>query len=316
MLFLSAVFRNKSAEWCGVLLLCLCAAASGQSLSEAQFERARQADVQGESTRALEYYLDLSRDGVKDRFAALALFRAGELYTLKKDYKNAFASYQQLLDSKAEGDLFVKTITNQFTIAETIVRSTTAQATSADATPKRMAEGYQTAEKMLELILETARHTDFAPRAKFLISALQAKNGDKELARETLRSFLADYPSHDLVDDAEFQLAYYDYSDGIQGRGDFGPLERAENSLTYFLATYRTSDRQPVALALLKDIASRHYLSLRESAFYYEKTKSQKAAAKVFKEMVARYPEKVKLDKEKDLILSAATLPVDQADAP
>ncbi len=249
--------------------LALDPARQGDRKAQEIFDQGQRLELQGRLSSALAKYRLVLKHFRRSRIAPTAQFRIGYLYQSNKEYEKAFNAYQKVITDFRASDLFLPALRAEYELASDALRKTTYLKRNPRAQlPFELPEP-EVIRNMLRVILTNAKHSEFAPKTCFLIAASYHQEGDLEAARNALGIILDDYASSDYVDDADFQIAYLDYLEGIEEGAHHVTLESAQLAFEYFIIQHPKSDKVPEARHLLRRIDRIRLRSLVKAAAYY-----------------------------------------------
>lgn len=244
-------------------------------------ERAEAKAASGAVDGAASIFQTVVRRYRKTEAAAEAQFRFALLQDETGNLREAFESYQALIDYFRASPRFSAALEAQLRIARKMLDAHRLRAKRGESNRKRPSSLPAIAEvaSMFRIIVSNGRHSDVAPTAQYCLGmALQAAENFKD-ARDELELFLERYPDDGLADDAAFQLAYMDLLLSRRLRGESSLRGRADLAFRDFLTRYPDSPKAPLAAHWLEVIEDDEAAELARLAAYYERAGNAQAAS-------------------------------------
>jgi outer membrane protein assembly factor BamD len=151
----------------------------------------------------------------------------------------------------------------------------------------------QSQEKAVEMftkVIANAPFSSFAPLSQFNIGQAREK---QDRADEAIAAYLAvveKYPTHDVADDAQFQIGYLYMKSAQSGAQDTSSKQRAIEAFEDFLYQYPDSPKAAQAKENLTALQVRVTEDALEVAKFYDKSKNYKAAAIYYSDVIRDQP--------------------------
>jgi outer membrane protein assembly factor BamD len=254
------------------------------------FRTAQKLVTQGEQGRAIERYKAIVRHHPKSPWAGRAQLEIAQLYARNREFYEAFAAAQKVVEHYPDSELYAAAIEIQFGVAERVAEEYRRRRLKNDKSERDLPPR-ETASQMLRIILAHARYTQHAPRAQYRLAvSLDEEKQPAEAAQEFAR-FVEHYGEHDLADDAAFQAAFIDYRLSRDKNRERAAAERARLAFEEFLIRYPQSEKVPEARHLAGVLRRWESERLLVAARYYEKTNQPGPALRTYRGALHNDPE-------------------------
>ncbi len=215
-----------------------------------------------------------------------ALFKAGQIYFEKKQWKKAYKAYNEIITKYPHFNKFNSVIQRQNDIA--------LEAMSGD--PKKFLfffnyHDYALAIEIFENIIKSAPYHELAPKSLINIAEANKKRKKTIETIDALDRLIDFYPEHELVEEAYLKLAET-FSSIVDGPDyDQDSTSEAMNYFQDFLYLYPESKKVAVSeqgLANMKEVFSKSKLVIGD--YYFYKRNNTKAARVFYNEAITVAP--------------------------
>ena len=269
------------------------------------YQRGMKLIADGEVEEALERFNTIASKYRRSETCANALW---EIYRIQVSLEGNEAAFEALnrLVTEQPGH-FEKAFAAQFNLIKRLL--------GAGKNERRTLEVVKPAQKMapevlvamLENVIKNGPQSEQGIQAHYYLALAQEKAGNKKEAITIHEDFAESYPTHELADDASYQVAYIAYKEWKAMRGD-SPHQReaTATALSWFLARYPESDKAALARSCLVEVRTAAQRELMSLANYYEQRGDVKAAKVYYQQMALKFPQLMEQEGElKEKILKA-----------
>lgn len=251
-----------------------------------QFEHAKELEEKKAYKDAEAAYNFVYRKFPDSPLAQEAIMRIGAVQEKEAKYNQAFQSYQVLIDNYPQSAYTNEVLEKQYQIGNMFLSGKKGKILNLPILPAR-AE----AVKVFKKINENAPFSEYGIKALYQLALTYKKKKENADAILTFQKFIDNYPTHELIPEAYFQLAELSYNRSMSRNNDRRLYKEAKERLNDFLRRYpNTADTERVARYLV-NLDERDAESLYNIALYYEQTGYLDSAIVYYEELVATYPE-------------------------
>lgn len=254
------------------------------SEGEALYQKAKQADDAGKTSRAIKLY-----DQTATRFpfapsAPQARFRQAELLEQKGDIQESFIAYDQFLSRFQASGLYSTALNRQSTMAQS----------AAEGDIKSSFLGLKTklslekTTEMLGKVRDNAPKSRTAAKAQFTIGELyQAKRKSKE-AIAAYRQLVRDQPESPESPEALFRVGLILMEEADRGNQNQANLELSREAFNDYLIQYPGHSRNAEARKFLSSLGSLDLQRSYDIAEFYQKTGQLESAKVYYRDIIKR----------------------------
>lgn len=250
---------------------------------------------EGQPEEALERFNTLAKRHRGTEPCAPALW---EIYRIQEHLGNDEAAFEALnrLATEQPGH-FEKAQDAQLKLVRRLMGSTQDARRSLEVKKTPPAALPETLLAMLQAIIKSGPRSETGIQAQFLRGLVHDRAGEKREAVACYEEFAESFPTHELADDAAFQVADIPCREWRRMRGG-SPHQReaAAVGLAWFLARFPESDKAAQARAQLAEVRTSERRELASLARFYESRGKEKAAAVYYRQLGERFPEHVAAD--------------------
>src|SRR5436853_494276 len=211
------------------------------------FDKAQEAEKQGNMGRAIKVYTHLLRKYPKDALAPGATYRAAQLLEFEGDYMKGANTYRWLVERYPRSPNFDESIEGQFRIGEMYLSGKKIKllgipvGTSMDRAVEIFAE-----------IVRTAPFGRYTARAQFDIGLARQKQSANDAAIQAYQAVIDKFPNDPIAADAQYQIGYI-YNEVIQEQPGSAASAEAQKRIDQIRAKVGPTALQPaVAVTDLK----------------------------------------------------------------
>ncbi len=269
-------------------------ALSGVSGPEARnaldlMNKARTAEEHGSKSSALRSYAKVTKKYPSSIYAAEAYYRSAKLYLTRRQYYQAFDSFEQILVRYPNTKRFNEIIGEQYRIASAMLDG---------ARPRvfwGLIPGLPNRSKAIEYfesILVFAPYSDYAPLALMNVARGHLKQRNSEEAINALDRMINSYPQSLLAPDAYLKLGQTHASLVDGPYYDQGSTKEALTYFEDFMILYPNDSNVPTAakgLDSMKQMLSESKMKIGD--FYFYKRSNYTAARVFYNEAITAYPD-------------------------
>lgn len=261
--------------------------ASGRTALELM-NRARAAEERGNTRAASSLYRRVNKNYGSSLYAPEALFRLGGIQAANRQYRKAFASYQEIITKHPNSPRFNETLGAQYRIASSQLDGNRGRALGIIPT-LRNRERIIT---QFETILANAPFSEYAPLTLMNIARANQRANRPELAIDALDRMINTYPSSFLTPDAYLKLAQT-HADLVDGPPyDQGATRQAITYYEDFLILYPNNPDVDLAqggLGSMMAVLSESKMVMGD--FYYYRRNNLIAARVFYNEAITAFPD-------------------------
>ena len=251
--------------------------------------KARAAEEKGSSGTALRNYAKVVKKYPNSIWAPEALYRAGRIRLLRKQYFKAFDNYQQIISTYPSTKRFNEVIGEQYHIATILLNGGRNHFFFA------LIPGLTNREKGIqycEQLVINAPYSSYAPLALMESASGQQRDGNIEEAIDALDRFINNYPQNILAPDAYLGLAKLNAALVDGPSYDQASTNEAITYYQDFMILFPGDHNIGVAekgLADMKTILARSKITMAD--FYFYKRSNFVAARVFYNEAITSYPD-------------------------
>lgn len=269
------------------------------------YQRGMKLIADGNAEEALDRFNTIASKYRRSETCANALW---EIYRIQESLEGNEAAFEALnrLVTEQAGH-FAKAHLAQFQLTKRLL--------GAGKNERRTLEVVKPAQKMapevlvamLGNVIKNGPQSEAGIQAHYYLALAQEKAGNKNEAITIHEDFAESYPTHELADDASYQVAYIAYKEWKAMRGD-SPHQReaTATALAWFLARYPESDKAVLARSCLVEVRTAEQRELMTLANYYDQRGNAKAAKVYYQQMALKFPQLMQQEGElKEKILKA-----------
>jgi outer membrane protein assembly factor BamD len=254
-----------------------------------QMNRARESEERGSTRSAFKTYESVAKKYPNSIYAPEALYRAGRLHLVRKEFTKAFDDFQQVLSRYPNTKRFNEIVGEQYRIASALL----------DGARGRMffglLPGFVQREKALEYfetILGNAPYSDYAPLSLMNIARGHQKLGHTEEAIDALDRMINNYPQSLLAPDAYLKLGQ---THATLVDGPYYDQAATKEAITYFTDFMLLFPGDAGVAAAEKGLDGMKTMlaesKMRIGDFYFYKRSNFTAARVFYNEAITAYPE-------------------------
>ncbi|PYK44696.1 MAG: hypothetical protein DME46_05955, partial [Verrucomicrobia bacterium] len=249
------------------------------------FDKAQEAEKQGNIGRAIKAYTQLLRKHPKDTLAAPAAYRAAQLLEQGRDYMKSANTYRWLVERYPSSPHFDEAIEAQFRIGEMYLSGKKIKllgipvGTSMDRAVEIFAE-----------IVRTAPFGRYTARAQFDIGLARQKQSANDAAIQAYQAVIDKFPNDPIAADAQYQIGYIWYEAARLGTNDQAATQNARTGFEDFLFRYPKSEKAPQARENLQRLHQKSTVDAMKVAKFYDKGKAYRAAVIYYNEVIQEQP--------------------------
>jgi outer membrane protein assembly factor BamD len=261
------------------------------------FEKAQQAEKNGNPKRAIKMYRTIVKKYSKDTLAPGACFRLGQLQEQTRDYLKAAQSYAVLAEKFSKSEHFGEAIEGMFRIGEMYLAGRKVKILGIP-----LKASMNEAAQIFTMIIRTAPYGKYTARAQFDLGRAREKQGSNELAIAAYQAVVEKFPNDPIAIDAQYQIGYIWSRASASGTYDPAAATHAKIGFEDFLARYPNSEKAAQARENLKRMEHKQTSTAYDIAKFYDKQKYYRAAAIYYNEVIRQQPGSVEGEKAKKRI--------------
>ncbi len=250
-----------------------------------QFQIAAQAEGGGNLGRALAGYRTVVKRFPKSAEAENAQMKVGELQEKAGDFRRAFDAYQKLVKDYPNSKQFDKAIESQFKIGTLYLEGERQRLLGIPTLPSM-----DRARTIFEAVIANAPFSKYAALSQFNVGLTHERQDNPTAAVEAYQRTIEQYPTSDVADDAQYQMAYVYFTQARRGSYDQTTAQKARESFEDFLVRYPDSEKVPQAKENLGMLSGRQISGGMEIAKFYDKQKKYKAAVIYYQQVIEQQP--------------------------
>jgi outer membrane protein assembly factor BamD len=243
------------------------------------------AEQEGNSKRAIRAYKALVKRHPRDRFAAEALYRAGQLQEQLRAYTPAAESFAQLVEKYPGSPHFEEAIEAQFRIGEIYLNGKKLKVLGIP-----VASALDRAVTIFANVVRTAPYGKYTARAQFDIGMAREKQGANDAAIQAYQAVVDKFPNEPIAVDAQYQIGYIWFTAAQLGTKDAAAATNAKTAFEDFLFHYPKSEKAAQARANLDILEHKQVSNSYQVAKFYDKQKYYRAAVIYYNEVIRQQP--------------------------
>jgi outer membrane protein assembly factor BamD len=243
------------------------------------------AEQEGNSKRAIRAYKALVKRHPRDRFAAEALYRAGQLQEQLRAYTPAAESFAQLVEKYPGSPHFEEAIEAQFRIGEIYLNGKKLKVLGIP-----VASALDRAVTIFANVVRTAPYGKYTARAQFDIGMAREKQGANDAAIQAYQAVVDKFPNEPVAVDAQYQIGYIWFTAAQLGTKDAAAATNAKTAFEDFLFHYPKSEKAAQARANLDILEHKQVSNSYQVAKFYDKQKYYRAAVIYYNEVIRQQP--------------------------
>lgn len=250
--------------------------------------KARQAEENGDDSKALKHYTQVTKRYANSVYAAEALYRTGLIQQKQRKYHKAFQSFQLLVSGYPNSEKFNQVIGEQYRIASDLAEGKRAKTVW-------WLPGFRSRERAIayfETIVMTAPYSDYAPLALMNAARGYKKISETPAAIDALDRMINTYPRNVLTPDAYLRIAET-HASLVDGPNY--DQASTEDAITYYedymilFPGHSGMANAEKGLDEMKTVLARSKLVIAD--YYYKHRKNYKAAKVFYNEAITVYPD-------------------------
>lgn len=258
--------------------------AAVSSEGEALYQRAKQADDEGKTKRAIKLYDQTATRHPLTPSAGKARFRQAELHDQQGDIEKSFDAYDKFLQYFPSDNLYSTALGRQAAMAQSAaegdIKSSFLGLKSKLSLDKTVA--------MLTKVSANAPKSRTASKAQFTIGELyQAKKKPKE-SIAAFRQLVRDQPESPEAPEALFRVGVVLMEEADRGNQNQSTLDLAREAFNDYLIQYHGHARNAEARKLISSLSGRDLERSFEIAEFYLKTGKTEAAKVYYRDIVRK----------------------------
>ncbi len=236
--------------------------------------------------RAVKEFIRLVRTYPRSELAPKAQYLAGLSYELMNKPRHAFRAYKQVVEVYPFSVEFKEAVEREFLIAESFFAGKRMELIGPVTLP-----ALSTAIEIYQHVVDHAPYGAFGARAQLRLGECYLKQNRFEEANRAFQRVVDEYPASDLIEDAEFKVAYCARQLSLKASYDQSATEEAMEWFESFIESHPDSDLVPEAKKSLVQLREIKAKGLAEIAQFYEIQGKPKSAVFYYREIVDLYPE-------------------------
>lgn len=249
------------------------------------FDKAQDAEKQGNIGRAIKAYTQLLRKHPKDTLAPAATYRAAQLLEQEHDYTKSAVTYRWLVERYPSSPNFDEAIEGQFRIGEMYLSGKKIKLLGIP-----IGTSMDRAVEIFAAIVRTAPFGRYTARAQFDIGLARQKQSANDAAIQAYQAVIDKFPNDPIAADAQYQIGYIWYEAARLGTNDQAATENARTGFEDFLFRYPKSEKAQQARENLQRLHQKSIGDAMKVAKYYDKIKAYRAAVIYYNEVIREQP--------------------------
>src|SRR5437762_5518710 len=249
------------------------------------FDKAQEAEKQGNMGRAIKVYTHLLRKYPKDALAPGATYRAAQLLEFEGDYMKGANTYRWLVERYPSSPNFDEAIEGQFRIGEMYLSGKKIKLLGIP-----IGTSMDRAVDIFAAVVRTAPYGKYTARAQFDIGLARQKQAANDAAIQAFQAVIDKFPNDAIAADAQYQIGYIWFEAARLGTNDQAATQNAKTAFEDFLARYAKSEKAPQARANLALLEQKATTDAFKIAKFYDKEKAYRAAAFYYNEVIREQP--------------------------
>jgi outer membrane protein assembly factor BamD len=249
------------------------------------FDKAQEAEKEGNMGRAIKVYIHLLRKYPKDALAPDATYRAAQLLEFEGDYMKAANTYRWLVERYPSSPNFDEAIEGQFRVGEMYLSGKKIKLMGIP-----IGTSMDRAVEIFAAIVRTAPFGRYTARAQFDIGLARQKQSANDAAIQAYQAVIDKFPNDPIAADAQYQIGYIWYEAARLGTNDQAATQNARTAFEDFLFRYPRSEKAPQARENLQRLQLKSTGDAMKVAKFYDKTKAYRAAVIYYDEVIREHP--------------------------
>ena len=249
------------------------------------FDKAQEAEKQGNMGRAIKVYTHLLRKYPKDALAPGATYRAAQLLEFEGDYMKGANTYRWLVERYPSSPNFDEAIEGQFRIGEMYLSGKKIKLLGIP-----IGTSMDRAVEIFAAIVRTAPFGRYTARAQFDIGLARQKQSADDAAIQAYQAVIDKFPNDAIAADAQYQIGYIWYEAARLGTNDQAATQNARTAFEDFLFRYPRSEKAPQARENLQRLQQKSTGDAMKVAKFYDKSKAYRAAVIYYSQVIREQP--------------------------
>lgn len=255
---------------------------SASSVGESLYQRAKQADDAGKSSKAIKLYDQTATEYSFAPSAERARFRQAELLNQEGRIEDSFKAYDQFLQRYPGSSLYTTAFNRQAAVAQS----------AADGDIKSSFLGLKTklsldkTVNMLDKVRDHAPKSATAAKAQFTIGELYLSKRKYKESIQAFRKLVLDQPASTQAPEALFKTGVILMENADRGNRNQGNLDLAREAFNDYLIQYPGHSRNAEANKLLKSLSGRDLQRSFDIAEFYLKTGKTESAKVYYRDVL------------------------------
>jgi outer membrane protein assembly factor BamD len=249
------------------------------------FDKAQDAEKQGNFGRAIKAYTQLLRKHPKDTLAPTAAYREAQLLEFERDYMKSANTYRWLVERYPSSPHFDEAIEGQFRIGEMYLSGKKIKLLGIP-----IATSMDRAVEIFAAIVRTAPFGRYTARAQFDIGLARQKQSANDAAIQAYQAVIDKFPNDPIAADAQYQIGYIWYEAARLGTNDQAATQNARTGFEDFLFRYPKSEKAQQARENLQHLQQKSTVDALKVAKFYDKEKAYRAAVIYYTEVIREHP--------------------------
>jgi outer membrane protein assembly factor BamD len=249
------------------------------------FDKAQDAEKQGNFGRAIKAYTQLLKKHPKDTLAPTATYRAAQVLEFERDYMKSANTYRWLVERYPSSPNFDEAIEGQFRIGEMYLSGKKIKLLGIP-----IGTSMDRAVEIFAAIVRTAPFGRNTARAQFDIGLARQKQSANDAAIQAYQAVIDKFPNDPIAADAQYQIGYIWYEAARLGTNDQAATQNARTAFEDFLFRYPKSEKAPQARENLQHLQQKSIGDALKVAKYYDKAKAYRAAVIYYGEVIRDQP--------------------------
>ncbi|MGD9419595.1 MAG: outer membrane protein assembly factor BamD [Verrucomicrobiota bacterium JB025] len=251
---------------------------------EALYQKAKAADDQGKTKRAIKDYRKMADRYPFSPSAAQARFRQAELLEQRGEIEDAFEAYDKFLGTFQGSGLYSKALARQTAMAQR----------AAEGDVKSNFLGLKTRislEKTVEMLGKVRDHAPAsrdASKVQFTIGELYESKQKTKESIAAYRRLVEDQPGAPEAPEALFRVGQLYMEEAERGNQNQANLELSKEAFNDYLLQYPGHSRNAEARQLIKNLDGKDLQKSYEIAEFYRKSGKTEAAKVYYRDIVKR----------------------------
>src|SRR5438874_6672121 len=249
------------------------------------FDKAQDAEKQGNFGRAIKAYTQLLRKYPKDTLAPAAAYRAAQLLEFEGDYMKSANTYRWLVERYPGSPHFDEAIEGQFRVGEMYLSGKKIKLMGIP-----VGTSMDRAVEIFAAIVRTAPFGRYTARAQFDIGLARQKQSANDAAIQAYQAVIDKFPNDPIAADAQYQIGYIWYEAARLGTNDQAATQNARTAFEDFLFRYPKSEKAQQARENLQRLQQKSTGDAMKVAKFYDKSKAYRAAVIYYTEVIREHP--------------------------